>query len=356
MLFNLGLAVVREIPVSVLAGLVNGAYRLHGGVVRDAGGRIVAHLLSSSGPADLAKQFMPGLNTLSALVGSGQIYTMAKDVAQIQQMLGTVLALSSASTVLSGLGLVASVAGSAFLNQKLNSIQEQLKYVERLLNEQHVSALKSAVDSLRHAEQASDPETRRALLVAAKQEFAKAAHFYGSQFADPRTVKEIPVLEDCFSVAAVGSALCLSELGMFGAAAADFEGHFDRWVRLSRQHVQRHVIGKDRARLLGHGFVDEFPASELVATLDFAYGEEKSWRWIDELRKEKGGVWTQSIPREAVDMGAMLRAKHGALDAFAAHLRFLDAKKLTATGFVAAVREAANEVDASDVCVVDGQV
>jgi len=359
MLVNLGLAVVREIPLSVLAGLVNGAYRLHGGVVRDAGGRIVAHLVGGS--TDLARQFMPGLNVLSSLVGSGQFYIMAKEVAQIQQMLGKVLMVSSTSTALSGLGLVASLAGSAFLSAKLDSLQSQLKLIERLIKDHHSSVLKSAVDSLRHAEQATDSDTRRALLVSAKGDFAKSAHFYGSQFADPRELSEIAVLEDCFSTAVVGSSLCLSELGMFGAAAADFEGHFERWERLARAHVEKHVVGKYRARRLGSEFVEDLPASEVVATLDFAFSEERCWAWVDELRKEKkGGIrppWPpEKIAREAIQMGRVFRATYDALDSFSAHLRFLDSKKLTASGFAAAAQDAAKELEEESACVVDGKV
>ena len=218
MLAELGLAVVREIPVQTLAGLVSGAYTLHGGVVRDAGGRIVAHLLTS-GPADLIKATIPGLNVLSSLVGSGQLYSLSRDVEELRGVVESVMTVASAGAALSGIGLIANVAGTAFLSRKLDSVQTQLARIERLLNDQHLSVLRGAVDNLRHAEHAADMETRKAMLVSAKTDFSKSAHFYGSQFADSRSLQEVLALEDSFGLAVVGSALCLSELGMYGAAA-----------------------------------------------------------------------------------------------------------------------------------------
>ena len=43
-----GLSVARAIPKEALLGLISGSYSLHGGVVRDVGGRIVAHLAMPS--------------------------------------------------------------------------------------------------------------------------------------------------------------------------------------------------------------------------------------------------------------------------------------------------------------------
>lgn len=265
MLAELGLAVVREIPVQTLAGLLTGAYTLHGGVVRDAGGRIVAHLLAS-GPADVIKSTIPGLNVLSSLVGSGQLYSLSRDVEEVRGLVESVLTVASAGAALSGIGLIANVAGTAFLSRKLDAVQSQLARIERLLNEQHLSVLRSAIDNLRHAEHASDNETRKAMLVSAKTDFSKSAHFYGSQFADSRSSQEVLALEESFGLAAIGSALCLSELEMYGAAAADFEGHYDRWRPLAQKHVQQYFLGDSPPRLL-EANVHDAPAADVVALL-----------------------------------------------------------------------------------------
>jgi len=50
----------------------------------------------------------------------------------------------------------------------------------------------------------------------------------------------------------------------------------------------------------------------MVATLDFAFGEQKSWAWSDELRREKAGgrgigiakPWPEDRPQKtASEMG-----------------------------------------------------
>jgi hypothetical protein len=358
-LADLGLAVVREIPVQTLAGLLSGAYTLHGGVVRDAGGRIVAHLLSS-GPADLIKATIPGLNVLSSLVGSGQLYSLSRDVNELRGTVESIMTVASAGAALSGIGLIANVAGTAFLSRKLDAVQAQLARIERLLNEQHLSVLRSAVDNLRHAEHAADRETRKAMLVSAKTDFSKSVHFYGSQFADPRALQEVLALEDSFGLAAIGSALCLSELGMHGAAAADFEGHYDRWRPLARKHIQQHFLGEAPHRLLTDAGVEDVPAADVVAALDFVHSSHKAWGWIDELRRERAAVrlptWSSKDKalREAAGMALKLRAKDSSFSAFGEHLRLLDHKRLSASGFAAAAETARTEMDAPVAWLVGG--
>lgn len=359
MLGDLGFTVLREIPLNTLSGLVTGAYSLHGGVVRDAGGRIVAHLLTS-GPADLLKSLIPGIKVLSGLVGSGQLYSVARDVAELKEIVSSVLLISATGTALSGLGLIATVGSTAFLSRKLDGIQQQLKHVERLLTDQHLAVLKGAIDNLRHAAAVDDSESRRAMLIAAKSDFAKCTHFYGSQFADPRTLEEIQVLDDCFALSFVGYASAMSELGMHGGAMAEFAGHYERWRPLAQKHVLKHVVGGERHRLLGTNLVADLPTQEMVATLDFAFGEQKSWAWIDELRREKAGgrvsiprPWPEDRPhKNALEMGRQLRAKDLALATFGAHLGFLDAKRLTASAFALAMETARSDLDAPAICVL----
>jgi hypothetical protein len=355
---NIGLTVLREIPVQTLGGLLSGAYTLHGGVVRDAGGRIVAHLLTS-GPVDLLKGAIPGVQMLASLVGSGQIYSLARDVKQVQQTLTTVLAVAGTGAVLSGIGLVASVGGTIYLGRKLSAVQDQLGRIERLLNDHHVAALKSAVDNMRHAEHAGDNETRKAMLISAKTEFSKAAHFYGNQFADAR-FEEILALNECFVLAVMGHAMCLSELGMLGAAAADFDGHLDRWRSIARQHVQTHVLGESPYRLLSETFVEDFSAADVVATMDFADGTHKGWQWIDELRRQKAGKGVIGMPargpsdkatKAAVPMLKLLLARSPVLDTFGEHLRFLDAKRLRIGEFTRKAEERRKEIDAPVICI-----
>ena len=63
MITELGLTVARQIPLDMIGGLLSGAYSLHGGVIRNGAGQIVAHLASASGSSLIG--LVPGLNVIS---------------------------------------------------------------------------------------------------------------------------------------------------------------------------------------------------------------------------------------------------------------------------------------------------
>lgn len=358
MLSTLGLEVVRHIPIQTIAGLATGAYSVHGGVVRDVGGRIVAHLLAAGSTSSMLG-LIPGATVLSGIIGNAQLYSIARNVKELQSTVNTVMTVASAGAALSGIGLIANVAGTAFLARKLDRVQSQLSHIERLLNEQHLSVLRGAVDNLRHAEHAADESTRKAMLIAAKTDFSRSAHFYGSQFADPRGLEEILALDNSFVLAAFGAVLALSELGMRGAASAEFEHYFERWQALSRKHIGKYLLGGTPQRLLFESKVEDVSAAELVRYLDFVNATNKSWLWIDELRNEKAGRG-MSLPSwgndkaftTRVELARVLTAKDRVLDGFGAHLRLLDEKQLTVSEFRQKVEGAREALGVSSACVV----
>ena len=122
MLADLGLTVARQIPIETLTGLVSGMYTVHGGVIRDAGGRIVSHLVTSGGSAAMSS-LVPGLGVLGQALQGAQLWKIGKDVAAVQQTVNTVLNVAMTGTVLSGLGLVTSVAGFTYLRHRLNQLE-----------------------------------------------------------------------------------------------------------------------------------------------------------------------------------------------------------------------------------------
>jgi len=174
-LTELGLTVTRSIPLEQLGGLLSGAYSLHGGVIRDGAGRIVSHLVSSGTPNALTS-LVPGLNTLSSVIANGQLYSLGRDVAAIQSTVSTVLNVASAGAVLSGLGLVTSIAGFAYLHKRLNVVDKQLaelldivKDIKQTLMYQQFANLRAAVKLMQHAERADDHEVRRGKLLQANE-------------------------------------------------------------------------------------------------------------------------------------------------------------------------------------------
>jgi hypothetical protein len=53
-----------------------------------------------------------------SLINAGQLYSIGRDVQQVQQTANTILQVSMAGTALAGLGVVTSVAGFAYLSQR----------------------------------------------------------------------------------------------------------------------------------------------------------------------------------------------------------------------------------------------
>ena len=205
MLADLGLTVARQIPIETLTGLVSGMYTVHGGVIRDAGGRIVSHLVTSGGSAAMSS-LVPGLGVLGQALQGAQLWKIGKDVAAVQQTVNTVLNVAMTGTVLSGLGLVTSVAGFTYLRHRLNQLERNLadmaKDVKKIRLSQeglHKSELQTAVDGARHAEHATDESVRRGLLIDSKREFNKLMHHYKQEWARSETVPEIQTVNELYS-------------------------------------------------------------------------------------------------------------------------------------------------------------
>jgi hypothetical protein len=229
------LTVLRQIPVEYLSGLLNGAYSLHGGVIRDGGGRILAHLVSG-GASDALLELIPGASYISSAIANGQLYYIGRDVATIKSQLSSAVTVASGAAALSGLGLVVSIAGFAFMHARLSAVEKQLaevaktvKRIERLISAERLAALRAAIDAIHHAERSKDADVRRGLLLQAKSALAELSHYYGDLWREPPEgrLEVLDLLDDYYALAFTGTAIAASELGMPEVAAADFKKHFD---------------------------------------------------------------------------------------------------------------------------------
>lgn len=360
MLSELGFTVLRQIPSELLPGLVTGAYSLHGGVLRDGAGRIVAHLLTA-GPADLLKSLVPGLDVLSGLVGNGQIFALSRSVEALQSSVATVVQLSAAGTIMAGLGLVATAGGVAYLNGRLNGIERHLERLEDKLDDvrrsvvtYQLAVLKGAMDNLRHAEQYMDGDRRQGMLLDAKRDFQTARHNYSDRLKDASTSGEFAALEECLSLAMTGSALCASELELYDIAATDFESQLAEWQESARRFVQGWVDSTGYGKLLEVP-TDEVPTDELVALLDFGEGTNRGWARIDELRRatkaqehaQRKETFRSPWPRKAVRSEStgdvrtamVLRQRSLILQAHGEHLKFLASRRMSGGAFATHAKE-----------------
>ena len=180
MLSELGLSVARSIPVEQVIGLATGNLSLHGGVIRDAAGRIVSHLAMPASAGLLGA--VPGLGAIGSVVTGIQMQALSANVAAVKAATDQILNYSIATTALSGLGIVTSVTGFAYLASRLNRIdkrlstlEKQTKAIKQFLQSSQHAQLMTAVDHLRLSQQATDGETRRHLLLQSKQLFTTLA-------------------------------------------------------------------------------------------------------------------------------------------------------------------------------------
>lgn len=375
MLADLGLTVARHIPIEALGGLVTGGYTLHGGVVRDAAGRIVSHLVSAGAPSALAS-LVPGGGILMSLLEQGQLWGISRDIGRLQTTVNTVLDVSIAGAVTSGLGLVTSIAGVAYLSKRFTQVDKKLAELEKgikdikgWLESLQKAKLQFAIDCIRHAETATDRGLRRDMLLQGKKEFSTLAHHYREQWSRCKTLHEIQAVDDLYTLALMGSALVCSDLGLGEEAAQDLRANSLAWSTQARLHAKALLFEDRPFQLLGADNVDILPSRKLVELLDFAHDTNRGIDWLDQLRSDYGkstGVLDKITPpvfgrsqrpggkggpSEIVNAASLLCARRQVLDANVAHYEFLEAKRVGATDFQKQLDAALKASGGDAICV-----
>ena len=372
MLSTLGLEVTRTIPFSQLAGLALGTHKVYGGVIRNELGQIASHLVAGTANS-FPSSLIPGLGTIGSLINAAQLYSVGRDVQQVQQTVNTVLQVSMASTALAGLGLVTSVAGFAYLNQRLNKVdaklsqlEKQIKEIRLLVQSRQKAELHTAIDCLRQAELATNDPLRHDLLMQSKSLFTTLAHYYRELWINAGEMNEIEGVDEYFTLAFMGGALATSELGLSDVAFIEMKRHYDDWQTHARRHCDKHLLRGAPQRLMDESMVDDLPARELIDTLDFVNNTSKGIDWIDELRRlptSLGPALQKSLPgafqrfvapaseKPAIEFAKRLRARDNVLSANIAHFEFLADKKISANYFASQVKEILLQNDGAAVCI-----
>lgn len=346
MLLDLGLTVGRNVPAETWAGLASGLYRLHGGVVRDLSGRIVTHLAL---PASLLGTAVPGLNIFGAVVQGAAVFGLSKDIKHLQLTADHILTASLATTALSGLGLVVSIAGFAFLHHQIKQVESRLVRIEKqtreikqILNSSHRAQLLAAIDSLSQSRVVKHGRMRHDLLMQGKQSFTTLAHHYKALWAEGTDMVDLDATDEHFTLAIMGAAICASDLGMGDIAAVEVKRHIDDWRVIAQRHCGKTLLKDDPERLLHSRYLKPLPTSEIVAMLDFVNGTQRGIGWVDELRARQGRATIFALPTAntetaAIDFARKLRARDEVLQGYAAHFEFLAPKKIKASDFTSEI-------------------
>ncbi len=90
--------------------------------------------------------------------------------------------------------------------------------------------------------------------------------------------------EEYFSLTALAHSRCIAELGMLSMARSDLQETKTFWQDQARRITKDLLLGESPQRFLSSDFAQDVPASTLIGWCDFAYGEEKGYDWIDDLR------------------------------------------------------------------------
>ena len=365
MISELGFTVARQIPFEMIGGLLSGAYSLHGGVIRNGAGQIVAHLASTGGSGLIG--LVPGLDVISSAVANGQLLMLASDVKELQSTVSSALNVATTGAALSGLGLVVSIAGFAYLSKRFKQIETLLVDVKDLIETRNLADLKAAMGYMKDAEavESIGHDNRRSLLLEAQKNFSTLAHLYGDLWGKVEEPKQIQALEGFYTLAFTGASIANSELGMYDVAVRQFNEHLAQWKRTARNQTKVHVFGKDPARLQSIGS-DILTTSEIINLLDFAHETKKGINWIDEFRPKSSNSWIPQVPKialpwEKLDHGMIATAmqwerRNAILDSHKAHLEFLAKRKLSVGQFSNAVMLEAKAQKLDAICVMQNSL
>lgn len=340
MISQFGFSVAREIPATVLQGLATGAYTLHGGVVRQATGQIVRHLVSPGLVGSVVSSpigFLAAAGSMaSGLAANVQIHALSQDVRRV-------LNVSMAATGLAGLGLATSLIGFPYLAARIKRVDQKVDKLTELIKSREGAQLRQAVDDYRQSAEASEA-TRKSMLLRAQGSFGELAHHYKSQLGTLTKLADIEGAEGYFVVACLGNAICSSELGLTGSASDQLTSHYRDWAELSRRHCSSLLKLSEPARLLDARYIEALPAATLVKLLDFANQDPRGMAWFDELRRALGtgtmiAGTVSRIDSAAIEYAKSLQARDEVLESFVSLFDLLATKKLSVTAFAQAVEK-----------------
>lgn len=309
-----GWAVSRNIPYETFAGLITGQYKLYGGVIRWAAGtthagQIVKHIIPT---AFSPLGTIPGLNIILGITNSFQLTEIKKltkfntnqliqisgQISSLSQTTEQVLSVVRGTALLSGLGLTVSCIGFAAINKKLNMIDEKLKTIEKdvkaikyFLESQERARLRAALNALLKIDHKTAIEHRHTILHNSRNTLAEINMRYRELLSEADSLETAMSYEEYFSLTALAQVRCTAELEMFDIAYKEMEETNLFWQYQARRIIKEILVGQYPERFLATDFADDVSITELVEWLDFVYQENKGLLWIDDLRLTINESW-----------------------------------------------------------------
>ncbi|MFV8780916.1 hypothetical protein ACNKU7_00715 [Microbulbifer sp. SA54] len=343
------LTLERSIPESVAMGVLSGKYSVHGGVIRDAGGRIVRHLIPAASSA------LNPLGVLSApfdIFNTFQLHNIAKTTQQLVQM-------SQATMALSGLNLAVSAVSFAVLYASLKKVENRVKEIDKkvtwiktFLDTDRRASLLLAADEL--ASLPTDIGHRTHILHSSRESLGHAAMHYSEHLDQSDDLLEAMTYQHFFCTAFLMRARCSAELGMFDKAVAELGNGRKAWRQKSQRIASELVLGENPERFLEKKYVELLPSSQLATWMDFAHNEDRGFEWIDNLRSRTSSstfsrvksLFSDSLDKNEQELITSMNnmvSRNSVLEGYESQYQFFLEHKLTPSEFDAGTQKISKE-------------
>jgi len=331
-----GFTLSRTVPDHVLSGLLSGAFKIYGGVVRDDAGRIVAHLVNSNVPNLALSSFSSPIGTALSAVNTLQLQSLNNAVAEVMRI-------SQATMAISGLGLAISTAGFLFLNAKLTKIDSALqeiakdvKAVRSILELQERGRLITALKALRESSKIQDASVKKSMLINSRQTLGEIHESYKIRLLNEQSEFEFTTVEEYFSITALGNAICSAELGMLNTAKDDLQESFTVWKNASRSFFESQVLTEYPERFLSRRYAEFVTSRDIIGWMDFALTEKRGIDNLDDLRNRVSsmsidiGLFSKVSTEETINFGVArkLVARKQVLQGYIEQLKYLTDKSI----------------------------
>jgi len=354
-----GHRVLRSIPPEVSQGLVSGMYKLYGGAIRWApvtakGGQIVCLLVPT-------KSFVNSLEgTAPALFANvGNVYSSFNKTSlkadQIFNVSQEILSISKSAMISSGLNLVFSAIGFAYVSDRLNKIDKKLDEVQKdireikaFLESKEHAELRAALNDLLKLTSIKDLETRKTVLHTARQSLSIISERYREQLADAENLQKTIINEEYYCLTSYARMHCSAELNMQETVVGEIDEMIKFWDTKIRQVTKKDILRSNAERFLYNEYVNDVPVETLVELLDFAGDEKKGYKWIDELRRKNKSWYPENYYHSPLDgergnlsaekwltfpVIQKILARRNVLEGHRSQIEFLAMNKITPTEF-----------------------
>lgn len=342
------LTVERTLPDGVLSGLLTGQYSLHGGVIRNATGQIIRHLIPNP---SMALDPFGFVSSIPDLFNTYQLYNLSNQVHNLTKLTEQVLAISSATMALSGLGLAVGVLNFATMNTGLKRVEKILRDIDKkldwiidFLDSQRKSRFLFAMQELSNLPDAGS--RREYILQASREKLGETALHYLDQWNVSNDLMASMSHQHYFCISMLALAKCSAELDMHENAIKEFQNGLGSWQHKARILIKKKILNNDRSRFLSSRYLPFAPAAKIVSWLDFAYQEQRGYGWIDELRRglkndssiftfEPSWKVTSGIEEKRVEVSILdnLTQRNFVLQGYADQFKYLAEHKLRPSAF-----------------------